>query len=599
MEVASQDSTTTRADLPAILILAVVQGWALYGLHHSISAHQWPATEPAWLLGLYALAVFVPVTLQLLIEHRRKPALWASVAVITIALFYFGWHHGGAVADPRLERFAASGEYFPLALVLLVWWLHLLPFIQNRLTLGAWRMDYALLCRHAWRNVIGLAEAALFTGLLWLILGLWQALFHMLGIDFFTDLFAEPIFIYPVTAVAFGCALHLIGSIDVLVSAVLEQVLNVLKWLAVVAGALLTFFTIALLLKLPHLVFSGERAIGATWLLWLVAVVVLFLNAAYRDGTAERVYPKAIALGLRACVPLLVVVAVTALYALIVRSQHYGLTVQRVWAFVVAGAALIYSVGYSVAAFAKGRWLGGIARVNVAVALALVAAIGAALTPVLSPYRLAADSQFRLILAGKDAHPTNRYLGQTSFVYLRFNAGRYGRSKLEQLSNLQNHLDADRIRGLAAQALKQSYPWEFAPNLDAGRQIARLAIYPQGHVLDAALAKRLVADLSTAGSPTPYMPRDIDTTAGLFADLNGDGVEEFILLGPAGGPVYSNRSGQWLPIGRATPRHPTADWRTTWDVLHADLSRGAVSTPAAQWQDLSIGTRRFRIDADD
>ena len=598
MNAASQD-VAKRADLPAILILAVIQGWALYGLHHSISAHHWPATQPAWLLGLYAVAVFIPVTVQLLIDHRLQPALWTIVAVVAIALFYFGWHHGSAVADPRLERFATSGEYFPLALVLLVWWLHLLPFTQNRLAMGVWRMNYPLLCRHAWRNVIGLTEAALFTGLLWLILGLWQALFHMLGIDFFKDLFTEPIFIYPVTAVAFGCALHLIGSIDVLVSAVLEQVLNVLKWLAVVAGALLTFFTIALLFKLPHLVFSGERAIGATWLLWLVAVVVLFLNAAYRDGTADRVYPKVIALGLRVCVPLLVVVAVTALYALIVRSQHYGLTVQRVWAFVVAGAALIYSVGYSLAAFGRGHWLGGIARVNVAVALALVVAISAALTPALSPYRLAADSQFRLILAGADVHPTNRYLGQTSFIYLKFDAGRYGRNKLEQLSNLQNHPDADRIRGLAAQALKQSYPWEFAPDLDASRQVARLAIYPQGHVLDAALAKRLVADWSTSGSPTPYMPRDIDATAGLFADLDGDGAEEFILLGPAGGPVYSHHSGQWLPVGRATPRHPTADWRRTWDVLHADLSRGAVSAVAAEWPDLSIGTRRFRIDADE
>ncbi len=598
MNAASQDSTT-RADLPAVLMLAVIQGWVLYGLHRSISEHQWPATQPAWLLALYAVAVFIPLTLQLLIDHRRKPALWVIVAVIAIALFYFGWHHGGAVAGPRLDRFVASGEYFPLALVLLVWWLHLLPFTQNRLVMGVWTMDYPLLCNHAWRNAIGLGEATLFTGLLWLILGLWQALFQMLGIDFFQDLFAEPIFVYPITAVAFGCALHLIGSIDRLASAILEQVLNVLKWLAVVAGALLTLFTIALLLKLPHLVFSGERAIGATWLLWLVAVVVLLLNAAYRDGTVERVYPKAVALGLRACVPLLVVVAFTALYALVVRSQHYGLSVQRVWAFVVAGAGLMYSVGYSVAAFGRGQWLGGIARVNVTVALALIVAISAAMTPALSPYRLAADSQFRLILAGKDEHPRSRYPGQTSFVYLRFHAGQYGRRKLEQLASLQNHPDAGRIRELAALALKQTYPWEFRPNLDAARQVALLEIYPRGHTLDAALAKRLAADWSSSGPPFLFMPGNINATAGVFADLDGDGVEEFILLGAAGGPVYRNSSGQWIPVGRASPRRPNVDFQRAWDVMHADLARGAVSATAAQWQDLSIGARRFRIDSNE
>ena len=595
---ATSPGAMTRADLPAILILAVIQGWALYGLHHSISASVWPATQPAWLLALYAVAVFVPVTLQLLIEHLRKPAVWVIVAGVAIALFGFGWHHGEAVVDGRMDRFVSSGDNLPLALLLLVWWLCLLPFIQSRLARGVWTTDYPLLFKDAWRNVLGLAEAALFTGLLWLILGLWQALFHMLGIDFFQDLFAKPIFVYPVTAITFGCALHLIGSIDRFVSAVLEQVLNVMKWLAVVAGALLTVFTLALLVKLPHLVFSGERAIGATWLLWLVAVVVLFLNSAYRDGAVERVYPKAIALALRACVPLLTVIAVTALYALIVRSQHYGLTVQRVWAFVVAGAALIYSVGYSFAAFGKGRWLGGVARVNVAAALALIAAISAALTPALSPYRLAANSQLHLILEGKDPLPESRYAGETSFAYLRFNAGQYGRSRLEQLANLQNHPAAERIRERAAQALGQRYPWDFAPLPDPRRLLAELSIYPAGRAVDAELADTLVAEWSKPQPPYSFMP-DVEMMAGVFADLDGDGVEEFILLGAGGGTVYGSRSGRWTRIGRAYPMRTIQDPRRTWDRMHAGLASGAVSATVARWKDLSVGEQRFRIDSEE
>ena len=50
---------------------------------------------------------------------------------------------------------------------------------------------------NAWRNKLMLAEAVLFTGLFWLLLFLWQALFHLLGIDYFRNLFEEPIFIYP------------------------------------------------------------------------------------------------------------------------------------------------------------------------------------------------------------------------------------------------------------------------------------------------------------------------------------------------------------------------------------------------------------------
>jgi hypothetical protein len=94
-----------------------------------------------------------------------------------------------------------------------------------------------MLFTYAWRNKLVLGEAALFTGLFWLLLFLWQMLFHMLGINYFRELFEEPIFVYPVTSLAFGSALHLIGSIERLTAVVLEQLLNVLKWLGLLAGA--------------------------------------------------------------------------------------------------------------------------------------------------------------------------------------------------------------------------------------------------------------------------------------------------------------------------------------------------------------------------
>jgi hypothetical protein len=474
--------------------------------------------------------------------------------------------------------------------------LHLLPFVQSRLAAGRWTLDYQPLFTFAWRNIIGLAEATLFTALLWAILGLWQTLFHMLGIDFFRELFTKPIFVYPVTAIAFGCALHLIGSIDRLVSAVLEQVLNVLKWLATVAGVLLTLFTIALIARLPGLVYTGHRAIGAGWLLWLVAVVVLFLNAAYRDGRVERPYPKGIAQALRFCVPLMVVVAATAFYALMVRTEHYGLTLERVWAFIVASAALIYALGYAAAAFRKGPWLGAIARVNVIVALALLVAVGLALTPVLSPYRLAANSQYQLVLEGRYEPPDPKARGTAAFAYLRDSAGEYGRRKLELLSKLQNHPDAARLREWAAQALKQKSPWErqFPPSVDPKDVMARLAIYPAGRALEGDLAQTLGSDWASRSFFAPNYP---GTVAGIFADLDGDGVDEFILLAPGGGPVYRNRSGHWVHIGQAYWRRPMSAPGGLWDAIHAELDKGAIAVTEPEWKDLSVGTYRFRIDS--
>ena len=217
MESMSQ-SLARRAGLPLILIAAVIQGWSLYGLHSAIDPHYWPATNVAWLVALYAVAFLVPTTVQLLVEYADRASFWVLVAILGATVFYFGWHHGGAAAAVEAQAFAQRADYFPLVLVLLVWWLMTLPFIQSRVATGLWAVEYGRLFVFAWRNVITLAEAGLFTGLFWLMLFLWGLLFHMLGIDFFRTLFAKPIFAYPVTAVVFGCALHLIGSIDAMIS---------------------------------------------------------------------------------------------------------------------------------------------------------------------------------------------------------------------------------------------------------------------------------------------------------------------------------------------------------------------------------------------
>ena len=53
-----------KEKLPLILAASVVQGWALYLLHESIKSHHWPATHHAWLVALYAVTVFVPLTIR-------------------------------------------------------------------------------------------------------------------------------------------------------------------------------------------------------------------------------------------------------------------------------------------------------------------------------------------------------------------------------------------------------------------------------------------------------------------------------------------------------------------------------------------------------
>ncbi|HME39468.1 MAG TPA: hypothetical protein VKG63_10960 [Steroidobacteraceae bacterium] len=591
-------STPEKAGLPLILFAAVVQGWSLYGLHLAIKNHHWPATDQPWLIALYALAVFVPLTLQLLARHARNPALWGLGALLAAAYFYFGWHYGGSVSSGGAEPLRGADQHVSLAFLLTVLWLLALPFAQGRLAAGRWTVEYGSLFADAWRNKLMLAEAALFTGIFWLLLFLWQMLFHMLGIDYFRELFEEPVFIYPVTSLTFGCALHLIGSIERLTSVVLEQLLNVLKWLGLLAGVILALFTVALVFKLPGLVFTGHKAIGAAWLLWLTAVMVLLLNAAYRDGSVPMPYPKWIAQFLRFVVPLTVIVSLTALYALATRAQHYGLTVGRVWAFVVAGAALLYSAGYSAAAFRRGPWLGGIARVNVLAALALIAVIAAALTPLLSPYRLAADSQFKMVMAkGLEAADEQR---NTALHYLRFDSGRYGRAKLEELTQLHAGPNAADIRRRAEDMLAQTSSWAASRVVvDIPAMLAKLRIFPVGRMLDRDLIDKLTADLGKPGNVFDY-DRWSNAAVGIYVDLNGDGLEEFVFLTSIRGVVYENRAGSWKLVGYTQSRpvdpRPMTDFDTA---IAGELAKGNMSAIRPKWNELSIGGRVFVVNPRD
>jgi hypothetical protein len=584
----------TKPGLPLILLAAVVQGWALYGLHLALKGHHWPATDQRWLSALYALAVFIPVTLELLADYARLAALWVMAVLLGAAYFYFGWHHGAVFSTTA----AGGAEYFSLGFLLILLWLLALPFAQGRLATGGWVIRYESLFTNAWRNKLMLAEAALFTGLFWLLLFLWQALFHLLGIDYFRDLFQEPIFIYPVTSLAFGCAMHLIGSIDRLTSVVLEQILSVLKWLGLPAGVMLALFTIALVLKLPGLVFTGTKAISATWLLWLTAVVVLLLNAAFRDGSVAQPYPRRIGQLLRAAVPLTVIVSLTALYALSMRSTHYGLTVGRVWGLVVAGAALAYSVGYSLAAWGKGAWLGAMARVNVLVALALIAVIAAALTPVLSPYRLAADSQFRIVrdkgLAALSEDRANQDLSgrQNALQYLRFDAGRYGVARLRELAVRQTGPDAESVRRLAKQLLDRKTRGSVPPNSDNGDVLAKLHVYPEGRSLEPDLKARLQADLLKPENGFAFQHLSEDGVAGIYVALQMEGPDNFVFLNANRGLVYDKREGQWVLVGDL---QPTSFVKLSNLSLVDELGKGHVSVAAPAWKELSIGERVFRV----
>ena len=48
-----------------MLVVALVQGAALYALHLALDEKVWPATDFRWLFPLYALATIIPLVIHL------------------------------------------------------------------------------------------------------------------------------------------------------------------------------------------------------------------------------------------------------------------------------------------------------------------------------------------------------------------------------------------------------------------------------------------------------------------------------------------------------------------------------------------------------
>jgi hypothetical protein len=275
-----------------------------------------------------------------------------------------------------------------------------------------------------------------------------------------------------------------------------------------------------------------------------------------------------------------------------VREHHYGFTVERVWAFVVAGFAVLYALGYGYAAVTAGRWMARIARVNVTAAFIMMAVLVLTLTPLLSPYRLAADSQYERAIhwSGNSDHPHDeqRLALVTPFHYLRFDAGSYGQARLHLLADPTNADVAPAIRELAAAALAQETPWVRAPIRNAESILSTLPIYPAGRKIEPALNELLRGELER---PTGNYPRlaDRDLRAGLYVDLNEDGAEEFLLLWSTGASVYQNSSGSWRAAGTMSAAGMPSE-----DLLRL-LSSGTFSTRRPRWDELLIGQRVYRL----
>jgi hypothetical protein len=568
----------------AMLVVALLQGAALYGLHRALDARVWPANDPRWLFPLYAVATLVPLVLHLDLAHLRDPLFVRGTAAFAALLMVLG-ACAGATVVPSLSR-----DDFPVTLafglsMVALWWV-VTPFLQASVRSGRVRLapPYAELFEAGWQNTLVVVQAALFTLLFWALLFLWAELFDVVGVGVFESLFQEPAFAYPVTSVTFGYAVALAQSREQFVLLLRRHLFGVLLWLL----PLVAFIASAFLVTLPATGLAPLWKTGhATFLmLWLQVFLLFFFNAAYQDGVNPPPYPAWLRVALRVACVAVPVYASLCVYSLSLRIAQHGLSVDRVWALLFTAVIGLYGAGYAFAALRDGPWMARLGSVNTAMAGVLAVLIVAVVTPLLEPKRLAAADQVSRLLAGKV--PAAKF----DYDYLRFNLGVFGDRALRRLAaGPGGHAESAEIARRASATLAKSSRWEDpGPPPDLA---AAIEVLPRGAALDPELLAffRRQAD-SSAGAGLICLRVSGLACVVLIVDLDGDGVEEVASVNGFPMNVYQRSAGGWRRVGELREEMGQVYGSPLW--LDSIRSMPARATPS-RWHVLEAGGRRLYL----
>lgn len=460
----------------AWLLLALLPNSAAL-LGHPDLALWWPYRHPAAFAAFALLIAFVPVVALAEIGRMPMRRLWLYLAVLAAVL--------SAMAGYDIWRDPLEGSWNNVGNRVwpsptLIFCAGIGTFIVNQLLehrergAGLWAA-YADHFEDSWMRAFQFVLALAFTLLVWAVLELGRALFDLIHLDWFGHMIEHNWFRCPVLAVAFAASVHITDVRPALLHGMRNLGLTLLAWLLPLVAVLGWGFLLAL-------VFTGLSPLwgtrfAATILLSAVAVTLVLVNAAYKDGDNGHAPPAIIRWAGRAAAPMMLLLTLLGIYAITLRVAQYGWTPMRLRSAMVAAIALLYALGYTRAAALKGDWLKRIEPVNVSASLAIVAVLALKLSPVADPSRIAVNSQLFRLTSGKLAP------ARFDYQFLRFDAGIYGTRALDKLARNASGEIASRAR-LALAERSRIYFANGSPDpAQTEPPFSHAAIYPRGAAL--------------------------------------------------------------------------------------------------------------------
>lgn len=566
----------------SIVVITLVQATLLLLAHEGIDQGLALFADRTFLTVWYTVSIVPLAAVCLLLQSARDRHAWMAGMALAVVASGLAVHTGGDCA-PNDDFASCLPVIGPYVLSMAIGHFLLLPFIQG-FRGHRWRIPYAALFHAAWDNALTLAATGVFVGAAWLILLLWQGLFGLIGIDFFSTLFSFKGFIYPVTGLLAGFGLllarHQAGALQA-----------VLRVCLALGRALLPLIGVLTLAYLGTLAFTGVQKLwdtrfAATLLLVLVFGTVSLVNSVLHDGSGTDGYRPALRRLISASLLTLPVYAVLAAIALGLRVAQYGWTVDRFWAATLTFFALAYSVAYagSVLIPRQGRWLGLLPAANTGVALIIAITLLLTQSPMLDFRAMTVSSQ----LARTQAEGGS--LATLDLAYFRWELGRPGQQALEQLKQDERvSADAEFAKQLDA-ILTAKNRWQARKGTTLAGHLPR--VIPAGTPIPEGLIEYIDGfegrgRLSCPGQACYLVAVDLGPGPGL----------EWILAAPqaeawATFPVFSQQQGAWRKIGGVSAARLSAkEWS-------AALDSGIVATQASEWRDLRVGKQVLRINLD-
>jgi hypothetical protein len=560
------DAAVPRRVAVARLVVALVQGAVLLWLYRTV--HPWTTARPdaALFAALAFVGCAVPVAVQFGLGRLRPVTLiiWAIVAALVLA----GLTVHDVLRLPAAARHPTpSGElaFYGSAMLFMAHALVTAGDAARRVV-----PDYRTYFEVAWTLAIRLVLAFLFVGLFWLLLLAGAEMFHLIGLDFLRRLMRHDWFGIPVTALMLGAGIHLTDLRENVVRAVRVLVLNLLSWLLPVMAVLAVGFLAALpFAGLPRL-WSVHRVTAS--LLVACAALVVLANAAFQDGRKDAPGQRILRLPTRVAALVLAPLVALAAYGLWLRVDQHGLTPDRIGAAACLIAAAVYAVGYAAAALWPARWVGTVARANVAAAFVAIALILALFSPAADPARLSVADQMHRLEGGKVSPDA------FDFAFLHWHGARYGEAALRRLASQAGPGAAWARDALAGKTI--SAP----PTPPLTQLAAQIAVRPPGRTLPDDFLRQ---DWTKQGREAPPCLRDPTHCTALLVDLDGDGTDEVVLNFRYRADVYRRSPAGWTLVG---------DLAGAYCSGASDAFRTApFGAVASEWRDLEVGGRRYRV----